>query len=85
VSKFAAKFGLSRRDLSNDQDLHRRVMVQYAKSHGHDPTGLRNWTMVVSDDGEVTFYPFARELSPGNFDQGWGDCTPPKNPPDLLD
>ena len=86
MTKFAAKFGCTRKDLAESPDLHWRVMVRYAKEHGHDPTGVHEWVMFVSDRGEVDFYPhWIPENPDGKFDRGWSDCTPLKNPPDSLE
>lgn len=60
-------------------------MVRYAKEHGCDPTGLKDWTLVVYKDGRVDFFPFYKELPAGDFDSGWGDNTPLKDPPESLD
>jgi hypothetical protein len=86
VSKFAARFGRTRQDLADSPELHWRVMVRYAKEHGHDPTGLRAWVMVVSHEGDVAFYPYWIPEDPdGTFDRGWTDRTPLQNPPELLE
>jgi hypothetical protein len=60
-------------------------MVRYAQEHGHDPTGLREWVMLVSADGEVEFYPYWVDEDPdGSFDRGWHDRTPMHDPPEEL-
>lgn len=41
--------------------------------------------MIVSDDGEVEFYPYWIPSDPdATFDRGWSDRTPLKEPPDPL-
>jgi len=61
-------------------------MVRYAKEHGYDPTGLSEWVMFVSRDGNVEFFPYWIPEDPyGKFDRGWSDRTPLKWPPDALD
>lgn len=85
MTKFAARFGCTRRDLADSPDLHFQILVRYAKEHGHDPTGIREWVMVVADDGRVDFYPYWIPEDPTRkFDRGWSDRTPLKDPPDLL-
>jgi len=86
VTKFAARFGCTRKDLAVSPDLHWRVMVRYAKEHGYDPTGVQEWVMLVSDNGEVDFYPYWIPEDPdGKYDRGWSDRTPLKDPPDSLE
>jgi hypothetical protein len=83
VTTFAARFGFTRQDLADSPDLHWRALVRYAKEHGHDPTELREWVMMVAEDGGVEFYPYWIPEDPnGNFDRGWSDRTPLKDPPD---
>jgi hypothetical protein len=85
VTKFAARFGCSRRDLSQDFELHRRILERYAKEHGHDPTGLDDWVMIVSRDGRVQFFPYWFPTdAPEDCDRGLSDRTPLKDPPELL-
>lgn len=86
MTKFAARFGRTRQNLSDDPDLHFRLMVRYAREHGHDPTGLAEWVMFVAEDGTVEFYPYwVPEDDSQTYDRGWTDRTPLKQPPDRLD
>jgi len=86
VTKFAAKFGCTRQDLADSPDLHWRVLVRYAKEHGYDPAGVPEWVMIVSDEGEVAFYPYwIPEDANRSFDRGWSDRTPLKEPPETLE
>ena len=85
MTKFAARFGYTRKNLADDDDLDYRIMIKYAKEHGHDPTGLDEWTMIVSHDGEVHFYPYFIDEQPGQtYDRGWTDRTPLSDPPEKL-
>ena len=85
MTKFAARFGHTRKDLADSPDLHCRILERYAKEHGHDPTGLEEWVMIVSNEGSVQFFPYWIPENPHtNYDRGWTDRTPLKNPPDPL-
>jgi hypothetical protein len=60
-------------------------MIRYAQEHGHDPTGLDEWVMIVSDDGDVAFFPYWFPEDPTqDYDRGWTDRTPMKDPPEPL-
>lgn len=86
MTKFAARFGRTRQDLADSPELHWRIMIRYAREHGHDPAGLQEWVMVVSDEGAVEFFPYWIPEDPdGRFDRGWSDHTPLKDPPDSLE
>ncbi len=61
-------------------------MMRYAREHGHDPAGIREWVMLVAPAGEVEFFPYwIPEDLDVPFDRGWSDRTPLTNPPELLD
>jgi hypothetical protein len=53
---FAAKFGRTPADLANDPELEDRLMDEYARSYGHEPTS--NWILVVHPDDSSDFYTF---------------------------
>jgi hypothetical protein len=43
---------------------------------------MDEWTMIVSDDGAVAFFPYAIAEDPNeDYDRGWTDRTPLRNPP----
>lgn len=60
--------------------------MRYAKEHGYDPTGIKEWVLVVSQAGQVEFFPYWIPEDPDvTFDRGWSDRTPLSDPPELLD
>ena len=92
MTKFAARFGYTRQALADSPELHRRVLERYAKDHGHDPAGLDEWTMIVSADGEVRFYPYyyVSEDTCATYGEriplhGWTDEFPVWDPPLPLE
>lgn len=71
--------------MAGSPELHLRIMARYAKEHGYDTTGLREWVMIVADNGHIDFYPYWIPEDPNpKFDRGWSDKTPLKDPPDPL-
>lgn len=85
MSKFAARFGRTRQEMADSPELHQQLMERYAIEHGHDPRGLDAWVMIVSEHGGVDFYPFWIPEDPDKeYDRGWTDKTPFKDPPDAL-
>lgn len=85
MTKFAARFGRTRQDMADSPELHRRLMERYALEHGHDVSGLDEWVMIVSAAGHVAFFPhWFPEDAQKQYDRGWTDRTPLKDPPDPL-
>jgi len=53
---FAARSGLTAEDLARDRDLEDRLMDEYARSYGHEPTA--SWILVVHPDNTSEFFTF---------------------------
>ena len=53
---YAAKFGYTEEDLANNPALHSRLMAQYARDHGHEPTD--SWILIVHSDETSDYFPF---------------------------
>lgn len=53
---YAARFGYTERDFKSNRELESRLMDQYAKERGYEPTA--SWILVVHTDGSTDYYPF---------------------------
>jgi len=48
--------GRTEDELEQDADLHNRLMDDYARSYGHEPS--RNWILIVHANNTTEFYRF---------------------------
>ena len=75
MTRFAAKFGLTRADMVLHPDLHKELALAYAEAHGVDPRGLNEWTLLVDEHGVALFDFCVATNHRGPFDGGFHDLS----------